>query len=166
MTAAGAPSGSVPISPPAKYRKRLCLRTHGRLPKAPAIGHWWDARLHPVLTLQNSSWRKKDGCPLAECTTHRGHLRSRAFARCLENGRRMVSSFEDRQERLATQDDGTLLFPIMSFAAIKPPPAISTAAIAMLALGLAKPAMIRNPVESNGVAEDATPNTRTSLSCT
>jgi hypothetical protein len=64
----------------------------------------------------------------------------------------MVSSFEAAQERLATQEDGTLLFPIMSFAAIKPPPAISTAAIAMLALGLAKPAMIRNAVESNGVA--------------
>ena len=39
-----------------------------------------------------------------------------------------------------------------SLAAINPPPAISTAAIAMLALALAKPAMIRNDVESSGVA--------------
>ena len=41
---------------------------------------------------------------------------------------------------------------IISFAAIKPPPAISTAAIAMLALGLANPARIRNAVDSSGVA--------------
>ena len=40
----------------------------------------------------------------------------------------------------------------MSFAAIKPPPAISIAAIAIPALGLAKPAKIRNAVESSGVA--------------
>ena len=40
----------------------------------------------------------------------------------------------------------------ISFAAIRPPPAISTAAIAMFALGLAKPARIRNAVESSGVA--------------
>ena len=40
----------------------------------------------------------------------------------------------------------------MSFAAIRPPPAIRTAAIAMLALALAKPAAMRNPVESSGVA--------------
>src|SRR3982074_1333477 len=122
MTAAGAPSGFVPISPRAKYRKRLRLRTQGRLPKAPAIGHWWDARLHPVLTLQNSSWRKKDGRPLAKRATHRRHLRIRAFARGLGNGRRRVSSFEAGEGRRATADAGTLLFPIMSFAAIKPPP--------------------------------------------
>ena len=40
----------------------------------------------------------------------------------------------------------------ISFAAISPPPAISTAASAMLALALAKPAKIRNAVESSGVA--------------
>src|SRR5256885_536218 len=40
----------------------------------------------------------------------------------------------------------------ISFAAIKPPPAISTAAIAIAPLGLAKPAIIRNAVESSGVA--------------
>ena len=40
----------------------------------------------------------------------------------------------------------------ISFAAIRPPPAISTAASAMLALALAKPARIRNAVESSGVA--------------
>ena len=43
-------------------------------------------------------------------------------------------------------------FPNISFAAIRPPPAISTAAIAIPALGLAKPARIRNAVESSGVA--------------
>ena len=43
-------------------------------------------------------------------------------------------------------------FQIISFAAIRPPPAISTAAMAMVALGLAKPARIRNAVESSGVA--------------
>ena len=43
-------------------------------------------------------------------------------------------------------------FQNMSLAAISPPPAISTAAIAIFALGLAKPARIRNAVESSGVA--------------
>jgi len=43
-------------------------------------------------------------------------------------------------------------FPIISLAAIEPPPAISTAASAIVALGLAKPATIRNAVESSGVA--------------
>jgi hypothetical protein len=40
----------------------------------------------------------------------------------------------------------------MSFAAIRPPPAINTAAIAIVAVGCAKPARIRNNVDSNGVA--------------
>jgi hypothetical protein len=40
----------------------------------------------------------------------------------------------------------------MSFAAIRPPPAIRIAAMAMVAVGLAKPARIRNAVESSGVA--------------
>jgi hypothetical protein len=40
----------------------------------------------------------------------------------------------------------------ISLAAISPPPAISTAAIAMLALACANPAMIKNAVESSGVA--------------
>jgi hypothetical protein len=43
-------------------------------------------------------------------------------------------------------------FPIISLAAIKPPPAIKTAAIATLALGFANPAMIKNAVDSSGVA--------------
>ena len=43
-------------------------------------------------------------------------------------------------------------FQIMSLAATNPPPAIRTAAIAMFALGLAKPAMTRNAVDSSGVA--------------
>jgi hypothetical protein len=40
----------------------------------------------------------------------------------------------------------------ISFAAIKPPPAIRIAAMAIVAVGCAKPARIRNAVESNGVA--------------
>ena len=40
----------------------------------------------------------------------------------------------------------------MSFAAINPPPAISTDATASAAVGFAKPASIRNAVESSGVA--------------
>lgn len=40
----------------------------------------------------------------------------------------------------------------MSFAAISPPPAIRIADITMFALGLAKPARIRNAVDSSGVA--------------
>src|SRR5258708_30082707 len=153
MMAAAAPSGLVPTSPPAKYRKRLRRGRHGRLPKAPATGRWWDARLHPVLTLQNSSWRRRDGRPLAKCTIRRRHPvepRIRAVSRRMAAGSTPPSRFA--QERLALQADGIPLFPIMSFAAIKPPPAISTAAIAMLALGLAKPAMIRNAVDSSGVA--------------
>ena len=55
----------------------------------------------------------------------------------------------DDKLRMPTYD---LFFTSISLAAIKPPPAIRTAAIARLALGLAKPAMIRNPVESSGVA--------------
>jgi len=41
---------------------------------------------------------------------------------------------------------------IMSFAANRPPPAISNAASAILALAFANPAPIRNAVESRGVA--------------
>jgi hypothetical protein len=40
----------------------------------------------------------------------------------------------------------------ISFAAINPPPAINTAAMTIFALGFAKPARIRNAVESSGVA--------------
>lgn len=40
----------------------------------------------------------------------------------------------------------------ISFAAINPPPAIRIAASARLALGLAKPARIRNMVDNSGVA--------------
>src|SRR5258705_6618859 len=129
MMAAAAPSGLVPTSPPAKYRKRLRLRKHGRLPKAPATGHWWDARLHPVLTLQNSSWRRRDGRPLAKWTIrrHPEEPRIRAVSRRMAAGSTLPSRLA--QERLAPQDEGVPLFPIMSFAAIKPPPAISTAAI-------------------------------------
>lgn len=40
----------------------------------------------------------------------------------------------------------------MSFAAIRPPPAIRIAAMAIVALAVAKPARIRNAVDSSGVA--------------
>ena len=40
----------------------------------------------------------------------------------------------------------------ISFAAIRPPPAIRIAAIAIVVVGCAKPARIRNAVDSNGVA--------------
>src|SRR6185312_9910912 len=43
-------------------------------------------------------------------------------------------------------------FQIMSLAAIKPPPAINTAATAIAMLGRAKPASIRNAVDNSGVA--------------
>jgi hypothetical protein len=43
-------------------------------------------------------------------------------------------------------------FQTISLAAISPPPAISTAAIAMLALGFANPANIKKAVDSSGVA--------------
>ena len=42
----------------------------------------------------------------------------------------------------------SLFLHTMSFAAINPPPAISTAAIAIVAVGCAKPARIRNAVDS------------------
>ena len=46
----------------------------------------------------------------------------------------------------------TFFFHTISFAAINPPPAIRIAAIAIVAVGCAKPARIRNAVDSNGVA--------------
>src|SRR5580658_5364050 len=60
-----------------------------------------------------------------------------------------------RQDKKLEPDSDSILnqrFHTMSFAAINPPPAIKTAAIAMTKLSLAKPARIRNPVESSGVA--------------
>ena len=63
----------------------------------------------------------------------------------------VFASFNARQRRRAPED-GAFYFQIISFAAIKPPLAINTAAIAIATLGFAKPAIIRNAVESSGVA--------------
>jgi hypothetical protein len=56
-------SGSVLISPPAKYRRPWCPRMRGRPPKAPAPGHWWDAPSHRALNSQHSSWQHRIGRP-------------------------------------------------------------------------------------------------------
>ena len=47
MMTASAASGSAPISRPAKCRRRSCRRMPGRPPKAPATGRWSDARWRP-----------------------------------------------------------------------------------------------------------------------
>jgi hypothetical protein len=70
--------------------------------------------------------------------------------------RHALKRAEGGEKRRAPGNDGAqggvLRLPIISLAAINPPPAISTADIAMAALGFAKPASIRNVVESSGVA--------------
>ena len=132
-------SCSAPILPPAKCRRRSCPRRHGRPPKAAATGRWPDARSRPDSISRNLNWRRKAGRLRRVGKAKRAH-QSASQCRFM-----MVGT---AQERLCPP----YFFPIISFAAINPPPAISTAATAIAALGFAKPAMIRNAVESSGVA--------------
>ena len=70
-----------------------------------------------------------------------------------------ISQRSNWRQRIGSRNRISQRLRNMSFAAINPPTAISTAATAMLVLALAKPARIRNAVESSGVAYDAAPNT-------
>src|ERR1700730_1892013 len=157
MTAARSTrSGSGPTSPRAGGLKRSCPRRRGRQRKARVTGRWSAAPWRRDLNLQNSNWRRRDG------SRHRHYERSEAIQKAarkyglLRRGARHRSRVRATRWLLAM----TLVasapprqrFQTISLAAIKPPPAISTAAIAILALGSAKPARIRKAVESSGVA--------------
>src|SRR4051794_6297390 len=73
------------------------------------------------------------------------------FIGCFRRERAIEDPSRHKQYRRYSQQ-GFHRFHTMSFAAISPPPAIRIAAMAIVALGLAKPARIRNAVESSGVA--------------
>src|ERR1700742_1599312 len=75
MPTVGAASDSVLISLPANYRRPSCRRKRGRLQKAAATGHWWDARSRRVLILPRSNWPSLIGSPaIDKCIRESGGL--------------------------------------------------------------------------------------------
>ena len=91
-----------------------------------------------------------DFCKIRACRT--GQTPRLAARDLISPSSSPVCNCTSGKRRLARTRNDVQRFPIISLAAIEPPPAISTAASAIVALGLAKPATIRNAVESSGVA--------------
>src|SRR4051812_3697115 len=126
MEVAGASLYWGPILPPAKCRRRSCARGVGRPPKAAATGRWLDAPLRPVSISRLLNWRRRTG-PLRRWAKPTGRANARRW-----RAHHAGQWWAQREERLCPP----YFFPIISFAAIRPPPAISTAAIAIDGLGL------------------------------
>src|SRR3954447_8054981 len=138
--APGTRSGSALMSLAANGRRRSCPRARGRPPRAPATGHCSAAQSRRDSNLLILSWHRRAGSPrdfvgwVERSDTH--HLTARMQLMGIA----------------ALHPSYNLFLHTISFAAIKPPPAIRIAAMAIVAVGCAKPARIRNAVESKGVA--------------
>ena len=144
MTAARRTSSSAPIWPPAKRRRRSCPRRRGRPRRAPATGRWLAAPWRPVLILRRLNWRRRGGSPASQFVGWAKALKRRATNCHVVRSWRAPRSSCHRARIRATRwlcppyCSYGAFFANISFAAIRPPPAISTAAIAIFALGFGK----------------------------